>query len=107
MRRLLKFGTVATFLVITASLFQAAEELRLEVQQGHLDSITAATFSNDGKLAATGSDRVITLWDLTTNRQIYQLHGDWEHITSLVISDDKKLLVGARRQGASASQFDL
>jgi WD40 repeat protein len=44
---------------------------------------------------------------LETSRQIDQLHGDWDNITSLFISSDNTLLVGARRRRTSAAKFEL
>src|SRR5205807_2039411 len=63
----------------------------------HGNRVYAATFDQNGKLAATGSwDRTVRIWDVATGRQV---GSDLKHegrVSSLTLSPDgQKLLTGS------------
>ncbi|MBZ5623917.1 MAG: hypothetical protein LAQ69_35215 [Acidobacteriia bacterium] len=91
----------------SVSLGQTGLRARLEFQLGHTETITATAFSPDGKLAVTAGNGLVTLWDLETGRQIYQLHGGWAGVSNLAFPDEDTLLVTAKDSGGSESRFQL
>jgi WD40 repeat protein len=86
---------------------QSRLSVRLEAQVGHSESVTASAYSPDGKLAATASSGVVTLWDLETQRQIYQIHGAWPSVSTLSFPGDDTLLVTALDSRGSPTRFRL
>jgi hypothetical protein len=63
---------------------------------GHIDSVVAVAFSNDGKLLASAArDGVIAIWDVATGKQKHLLRGHTDGITALAFSRDSKLLASA------------
>jgi WD40 repeat protein/serine/threonine protein kinase len=60
--------------------------------------VEAVAFSPDGLLAASaGHDRVIRLWDMRTFKQVRELPGHQDIITSLTFSADGQRLLSASR----------
>src|SRR5689334_3131015 len=100
MRRL----AFALSVLISALNAQTDRGVRLEIQVGHSDPVTAATFSTDGALALTGSPGVVTLWDMATRRQIYQVHGNWPAMRSLLFHGTEEFWVAAL---SNSARFDL
>jgi WD40 repeat protein len=55
----------------------------------------SAAFSADGRLAATGTDSVISLWNVATGKEVRRLAGHTQVISGLAFSRDGRLLVSA------------
>ncbi|RPD70204.1 WD40 repeat-like protein [Lentinus tigrinus ALCF2SS1-7] len=59
----------------------------------HDGSVTALTYSADGKYAASGSeDTTIILWDVPTNNALHKLSGHCDTVSSLAFSRDNEYL---------------
>ena len=66
------------------------------LQSGHSLSISALSFSRDGKwLASGGLDRSIILWNASTGEQTWKWTSQNTDVTELVFSPDCKTLVSA------------
>jgi WD40 repeat protein len=62
--------------------------------EGHTAPVTAAVYSPDGKLIASGSaDNTIHLWDAATAKDLFTLKGHTAPITVLAFTPDSKHLV--------------
>src|SRR5262245_2396864 len=85
---------------------QGQLSVRLEAQLGHTETVTAVALSPDAKLAASASSGLVTLWDLDSQRQIYQIHGTWPAVSSINFLGDA-LLVTALDPRGSSSRFRL
>src|SRR5262245_14107310 len=83
---------------------QSPLSVRLEAQLGHTETVTALALSPDAKLIASASSGLVTLWDLETQRQIYQIHGSWPAVSSVNFVGNA-LLVTAPDSRGSPSQF--
>ena len=67
--------------------------------EGHLGPAYAVSFSNDGKLLASGGgDRTVRLWDVTTGAQRSVIH-EPDEVTSLAFSHDGAYLAVASGSG--------
>ncbi len=54
--------------------------------QGHTDSVWSVAVSGNGRWAVSGSmDRTVRLWDLETGRELRELRGHEEGVTSLAL----------------------
>jgi WD40 repeat protein len=63
------------------------------VLEGHTDTIYNITFSEDGKLLASGSkDKTVKLWDIENKCEIATLEGHKDIVTSTAFSADNKML---------------
>ncbi|MEW6732582.1 MAG: protein kinase [Acidobacteriota bacterium] len=62
------------------------------LRKGHVDTITAACLSSDGKLALSGGkDNIIRLWEVATGRCIHTLQTHEGSIGSVCLSNDQYL----------------
>lgn len=74
------------------------EPLRKQFNAGaptsvHDGSVTALTYSADGKYAASGSeDTTIILWDVPSNTALHKLYGHSDTVSSLSFSRDNEYL---------------
>jgi WD40 repeat protein len=60
-----------------------------QVLRGHTDDVFAVAFHPDGtRLASTGRDRAIWLWDLSRGEEVARLHGHTDYVWSLAFSPD-------------------
>ena len=67
---------------------------------GHTDMVFAAEFHPGGKrLASTGRDRVIWLWDLATCQEVARLEGHTNYVFSLAFRPDGASLVSGSGDG--------
>jgi WD40 repeat protein len=90
-RRVLATGNFLSVAVWDAGTGQALPAL-----EGHRSVIITFTFSDDGKVMATGShDRTIRLWDVNTWNVMKTLTGHSSDIISLAFSNDGKMLASA------------
>ncbi len=71
-----------------------AQNIELVVQKGHLDYVSAVSFSPDTKYVITGSnDKTAKLWDATTGIEIRTFMGHSDDVTSVSFSPDGKYFV--------------
>jgi WD40 repeat protein len=74
--------------------------------RGHQGMATVLAFSDDGtRLATTGSDRIIKVWDVSTGRVLQSLTGHTDYAIQLLFLDDRTIL--SRSYDASIRQWDL
>jgi WD40 repeat protein len=67
---------------------------------GHTDRIWSVTISNDGKLAASGSDdKSVRIWDLTNSKELVCLFGHTRWVQALSLSNDNKFLASSGGDG--------
>jgi WD40 repeat protein/serine/threonine protein kinase/DNA-directed RNA polymerase subunit RPC12/RpoP len=70
--------------------------------KGHTDTITAAVFSPDGNLAATGSgDNTVKIWDKASGELRTTLTGHSAAIKAVAFSDDSKRLTTSDTDGVT------
>lgn len=68
---------------------------------GHAQSVNAARFSKDMRMAVTGSDDMtVKLWDTQTGNPLSSISIAPNAVSSLDISDDGKMLAVASKKGA-------
>src|SRR5262249_3670832 len=58
---------------------------------------TPSAFSPDARLLATASDKVISVTEAQTQRELMRIQGHRERVTSLAFSPDGKLLASGSR----------
>src|SRR5262245_15440397 len=98
---LLAFG-----LVLAGVNRSLGQELKLVVETGHSDIVSAIAFSPDGRLLASGSfDTTIRLWDVSSAKEIYALKNS-ERIVSLTFSPDGQKLL-SRDKGKNIKLWDV
>jgi len=85
-----KLSTILGFLFFVAPFIHvAAQRMETVVQAGHYGEVTAAAYSRDGRLVATGSaDKTIKLWRSSDGREIRTYQGSSEAVTYLEFSPD-------------------
>jgi len=72
--------------------------LEIEKQHDdHLRGISAAAFSNAGRLIASGGVKEIILWDTIQNKRLFTLDGHADELRTLEFSSDDKSLLSASR----------
>jgi WD40 repeat protein len=65
---------------------------RFPINQGGVNSVA---ISPNGKLAATGSDFAVRLWDMADGREIRRMEGHGSTVTGVAFSPDGKLLASS------------
>src|SRR5262249_48156239 len=66
----------------------------------HDAEVRAVAFTPDGKrLASTGADRLVHLWDADTGRELQSLSGHEDRVEALAFSPDGKRLATGGRDG--------
>ena len=69
---------------------------------GHSDTITAVTFSRDGRFALSGgSDSTVKLWDVANGRELRTLTGHSGAITSITFSPDGRTALSGSSDGTA------
>ncbi len=69
---------------------------------GHENKVTAAAFSSDGRLVATGSlDGTAKIWSLADGRVVATLRGHNKPLTDVAFSRDSQLIVTTSRDGTA------
>ena len=64
--------------------------------KGHTDRISGLSFSLDGRrLASSGGDQTIRIWDAASGKESLALHGQPRHLGGVAFSPDGRLLVSA------------
>ena len=92
-------------LVLAATSDNAAHLLKtdgteLKALVGHQDAITAAAFSPDGQLVATGSlDHTARIWSVKDGSNVATLKGHSDELTVVAFSPDGQSLLTASRDG--------
>lgn len=67
--------------------------------KGHASSpVTSLAFSSDGKMAATGSDDGICVWDIGSGK-LFTRFASTGGVNSLTFSSDASVVVAAGRDG--------
>jgi WD40 repeat protein len=62
--------------------------------QGNYGTVTSVAFSQDGRMALTGSeDNIAHLWDVTTGAELHRLEGHSSFITSIAFSHDGRFML--------------
>jgi WD40 repeat protein len=77
-----------------ARLYDFATGKRLRVYQGHIQAITSADFSPDGKKLATASmDKTIRIWDTDSSEEIAKITNGEKMIFGVAFAPDSNRLV--------------
>lgn len=94
---------IALHLSYCAALAANAQELKLEILNGHSGGgVLAAAVSADGKFALTGSeDWTALLWDLETGRQLRRFVGHEAEVGAVAFSKDGTLILTADDEGTA------
>jgi WD40 repeat protein len=89
---------IAFLLVGIAAAQPKNRELFIPV--AHMGPVSAAAFSRDGKLIATGSDDgMVTLWNSDTGEPLRNFFGHCKSVTCVAFSDDGKRLISGSNDG--------
>lgn len=88
------------------SVFDAQTQKELIRIQGHADTVTAAAFSPDGRLLASGGlDKTACLWDAGTGRQLRRFQVP-NAVTAVQFSADGKNFI-VRENDQTVREFDI
>jgi WD40 repeat protein len=85
----------------------APGKLALTLRAGPLAPVAAVVFSPDGKLLATGSYGLVTIWDLTTGKPVKVLSNVLGAVNDLRFSPDGTLLAVAGGQPSAKGDLRL
>jgi WD40 repeat protein/uncharacterized caspase-like protein len=97
-RKIMRRTSVVLILAFAVLTTANAQELKLEILNGHSGGgVLAVAVSNDGKFALTGSaDQTALLWDLETGKQLRRFFGYHEDAVSCVqFSKDGRFVLTA------------
>ena len=91
--------TIAITFLFTRTLIAQDLPVELRIEAGHYSSVTAMTFSDDGKILASGAyDRSIVLWDWETGRELRRIDCE-DNVESLDFSPDGRLILSIIQNG--------
>ena len=72
----------------------ASGKLKLEIKNGHSDTVLGIAFSPDGKMLATGAaDKFVKVFDTTTGKLLRSFEGHTHHVMDVGWKPDGKVLV--------------
>ena len=81
-------------------IWEAPTGKELLALMGHTASLSAVTYSRDGKMVASGSqDGMVKVWDAATGEELNTLKGHKTHVASLVFAPDDKTLASVGADG--------
>lgn len=84
------------------------EALKVIVQSGHYEAVTAIDYSPDGKFIITGSDdKTLKLWETATGREIRTFNGHLKPITNVDFSPDGNKVISSSYFDNTAIVWDI
>ena len=96
----LKSLTMKTLPVILCfgALSSFGQTPKLVLPIGHIDYVSSAHFSSDGKLVVTGAaDKTAKIWEANSGRLLHSLEGHTRDLTTTQFSPDAKFIVTASK----------
>ena len=84
----------------TVRLWDVSRQSQVAALRGHMQGVSAVSFSPDGGLLASGSwDGTIRLWDAATKSQVAALRGHTQVVSAVSFSPDGGFLASGSREG--------
>lgn len=93
-------AVVFLVLLIFQGILLHAQDAELVLPSGHQRALSAALCSNDGKMVVTASaDNSVSLWDLSTGRELRKLKWHMEAVNAIALSSNGKYLISGDQDG--------